>query len=403
EFDDAQVWISTSKDLSDAKAFDAEATKVTNQYAERTKDGFYIYADVEKDDEGNPVEDDKGEPIINGYYTDEEKKGPEWMSGAEVGHLDLIDVEEHAYKAVAKDLKPDTTYYYQVGSKSGEKSEIGSFKTSGEVGDDFTFVHYTDTQNAYWNENVRNEAAFGADTIKQAIEIADNPDFVMHTGDVVETAQVEDEWIDLFSQSEASWLKQALAVAPGNNDEYGIGDSPLVTEKFNEHINVPITNDNSSGGSYYSYDYNGVHFVVANTNDNKESEDNPDQKALGKEQLAWIEEDIKQARENGAKWVILSYHKPLYSKSYHSLLDEDVQKVREEFMELIDELDVDLVLQGHDHVISSTKSLKFVPTEENFSNAVIDEAEVVLGEDNVEYYKNPKGTVFVLPNTGGTK
>lgn len=54
------------------------------------------------------------------------KKGPEWMSGAEVGHLDLIDVEEHAYKAVAKDLKPDTTYYYQVGSKSGEKSEIGS-------------------------------------------------------------------------------------------------------------------------------------------------------------------------------------------------------------------------------------------------------------------------------------
>lgn len=75
EFDDAQVWISTSKDLSDAKAFDAEATKVTNQYAERTKDGFYIYADVEKDDEGNPVEDDKGEPIINGYYTDEEKKG----------------------------------------------------------------------------------------------------------------------------------------------------------------------------------------------------------------------------------------------------------------------------------------------------------------------------------------
>lgn len=403
EFDDAQVWISTSKDLSDAKAFDAEATEVTNQYAERTKDGFYIYADVEKDDEGNPVEDDKGEPIINGYYTDEEKKGPEWMSGAEVGHLDLIDVEEHAYKAVAKDLKPDTTYYYQVGSKSGEKSEIGSFKTSGEAGDDFTFVHYTDTQNAYWNENVRNEAAFGADTIKQAIEIADNPDFVMHTGDVVETAQVEDEWIDLFSQSEASWLKQALAVAPGNHDEYGIGDSPLVTEKFNEHINVPITNDNSSGGSYYSYDYNGVHFVVANTNDNKESEDNPDQKALGKEQLAWIEEDIKQARENGAKWVILSYHKPLYSKSYHSLLDEDVQKVREEFMELIDELDVDLVLQGHDHVISSTKSLKFVPTEENFSNAVIDEAEVVLGEDNVEYYKNPKGTVFVLPNTGGTK
>lgn len=402
EFNDAHVWISTSEDLSDATSFTAEATEVKNQYAERTEDGFYIYADIEKGDEGNPVEDDNGEPIINGYYTDEEKEGPKWMSGSEVGHLDLIDLNEYVYKVVATDLKPDTTYYYQVGSESGKKSEIGSFKTSGEIGEDFTFVHYTDTQNAYWNENVRNEAAFGADTIKQAIEIG-NPDLVMHTGDVVETGQVEDEWVDLFSQSEKHWLKQPLAVASGNHDEYGLRYSTLFTEKFNEHINVPITNGNSSGGSYYSYDYNGVHFVVANTNDNKESKDNPGQKALGKEQIAWIEEDIKQARKNGAQWVILSYHKPLFSKSYHSLLDEDVQKVREEFMQLIDDLDVDLVLQGHDHVISSTKSLNFVPTEENFSNAVIDEAEVVLGEDNVEYYKNPKGTVFVLPNTGGTK
>ena len=100
------------------------------------------------------------------------------------------------------------------------------------------------------------------------------------------------------------------------------GNGP-VTEKFNEHINVPAANNKISGGSYYSFDYNGVHFVVANTNDNK----NSDGKALGDEQLAWIKEDIKRARANGAKWVILSYHKPLFSKSYHSLQDEDVQKV----------------------------------------------------------------------------
>lgn len=403
KFKDAKVWISESEDMSNAISFSAEATEVTNQYAERTEEGYYIYADVEKDDEGNLVEDENGNPIINGYYTDEGKAGPEWMSGADVGYLELIDVKEYSYKAVASDLKPNTSYYYQVGSKSGEKSEVGKFSTSGEAGDAFTFVHYTDTQNAYWNENVRNEAAFGADTIKHAIEVAGNPDFVVHTGDLVEIAEVEDEWVDLFSQSEAHWLKQPLAVAPGNHDEYGIRYYPLVTEKFNEHINVPITNGNSSGGSYYSYDYNGVHFVIANTNDNKKSKDNPEEKALGKEQLAWIKEDVKQARKNGAKWVILAYHKPLFSKSYHSLLDEDVQKVREEFMQLIDELDIDLVLQGHDHVVSRTKALNFVPSKESFSNAVIDEAEIVIGDDHVEYYKNPEGTVFVLPNTGGTK
>lgn len=403
KFDDAKVWVSTSEDLSDPLIFDPEVAEVTNQYAERTEDGYYIYADLEKDDEGDPVEGEDGEPIINGYYTDENVSGPEWTSGDAVGSLDLVDVTEYSYKALATDLEPNTTYYYQVGSDSGEKSEIGTFNTSGEVGDEFTFVQYTDTQNAYWNEHVFNEAAYGADTIKQALEVAD-ADFVLHTGDVVETAEVEDEWVDIFSQSEESWLQQPLVVAPGNHDEYALnyGDSQL-TEKFNEHINVPVTDEKVDGGSYYSLDYNGVHVVVANTNDNKESEDNPEGKAIGTEQLAWIEEDIKQARENGAQWVVLTYHKPLYSKSYHSLQDEDVQKVREEFMQMIDELDVDLALQGHDHVISRTKSLNFTPTEENFSNATIDQAEVVLGEDNVEYYKNPSGTVFVLPNTGGTK
>lgn len=403
KFDDAKVWVSTSEDLSDPLIFDSEVAEVTNQYAERTEDGYYIYADLEKDDEGDPVEGENGEPVVNGYYTDENVSGPEWTSGDEVGSLDLVDVTEYSYKALATDLEPNTTYYYQVGSNSGEKSEIGTFNTSGEVGDEFTFIQYTDTQNAYWNEHAFNEAAYGADTIKQALEVAD-ADFVLHTGDVVETAEVEDEWVDIFSQSEESWLQQPLVVAPGNHDEYALnyGDSQL-TEKFNEHINVPVTDEKVDGGSYYSLDYNGVHVVVANTNDNKESEDNPEGKAIGTEQLAWIEEDIKQARENGAQWVVLTYHKPLYSKSYHSLQDEDVQKVREEFMQMIDELDVDLALQGHDHVISRTKSLNFTPTEENFSNATIDQAEVVLGEDNVEYYKNPSGTVFVLPNTGGTK
>lgn len=286
QFDDAKVWVSTAEDLSDALIFEAENTEVTNRYAERTEDGFYIYADVEKDEDGNPVEDENGEPVVNGYYTDENQSGPEWTGGDAVGSLDLIDVTEYSYKALATELEPNTTYYYQVGSETGEKSEIGTFNTAGEAGDEFTFVQYTDTQNAYWNENVQNEAAYGADTLEQALEVSE-ADFVLHTGDVVETAEVEDEWVDIFSQSQESWMQQPLAVAPGNHDEYALeyGD-PQLTEKFNEHINVPVTNDQVNGGSYYSFDYNGVHFVVANTNDNKESEDNPEGKAIGEEQLA---------------------------------------------------------------------------------------------------------------------
>lgn len=402
-FEDAKVWVSKSGNFDDTLEFDAEASEVTSSYGERDENGNYIFGEVKEDKEGEPVEDDNGEPVINGYYTDQQAHGAEWMSG-DYGHIELTDVTEYSYKAQAADLEPNSTYSYKVGSESGEVSEIGTFKTSGEAGDPFKFVHYTDTQNAFWNENVRNEAAFGANTLMNALETAGDADFVLHTGDVVETAEVEDEWLDLFSQSQPYFMQSAMAVASGNHDEYALnyGDDPL-TEKFNEHVNVPAENDEIDGGSYYSFDYNGVHFVTLNTNDNKESDDNPEGKAIGEEQMQWISEDVEAARENGAEWIVLNYHKPLYSKSYHSLQDEDVQKVREELTALIDELDIDLALQGHDHVISRTHSLTHVPTEENFSNAEVEDVETFVGEDGVEYMEDPDGTVYVLPNTGGTK
>lgn len=408
KFEDAKVLVSTSEDMSDPVEFEAEVTEVTNRYGERDENGFFIFADVEYDEEGVVVEDENGEPKINGYYTDEKASGPEWTSGDAVGQLELVDVVEYSYKAEASELEPATTYYYQVGSESGEMSEVGQFTTAAGEDEAFTFIQYTDTQNAYWNEHVRNEATFGADTIANAVEEvgADEVDFILHTGDFVETAEVEDEWLDIIEQSKETHLNFPFVSAAGNHDEYALGvfgeyPDPVIT-KFNEHVNVEAENEAISGGSYYSFDYNNVHFTVLNSNDNKESDDNAEGKAFGQEQLDWAKADIEEARKNGAEWVILAYHKPIFSKSYHSLQDSDVQAVREEFMEIIDDLDVDLALQGHDHVLSATYPLNFVPTDENFSNGVVAEAET-KEIDGVDHYVNPEATVFVLPNTGGTK
>lgn len=403
KFKDSKVWVSESKDFSDAKSFDAKPKKVDSKYLERDKDGNIIYKDVAKDDEGEPIEKN-GKPKVNGYYTDENAGGPEWTSGDKHGKTDLIKEKEYTYKAQAKDLKPNTQYYYKVGSESGKKSEIGKFKTSGDKGDPFSFVQYTDTQNAFWNENVRNEAAFGADTLKNAIQTAGDPNFALHTGDFVETAEVEDEWKDLYKQSRPSFMSLPVAAAPGNHDEYALNEEDeKLLNKFNEHMNVPKENDAVNGGSYYSFDYNGAHMVVANTNDNKKSKDNPDEKAIGDEQMEWIKKDIKQARDNGAKWVVLNLHKPMYSKSYHALSDEDVKKVRDELTKEIDDLDVDLVLQGHDHVLSRTHPLEHTSTKNSFVNAKKEDTEQFVGEDGVKYYDDPEGSVYVLPNTGGTK
>lgn len=396
--EDAYVWVSQSKTMDQPVSFKAQNKVVESHYIERDKNGFLIFAKVKTDE-------NKKQSIV-GYFTDEGKVGESFNPSKELGDdkglsykVEVQKVKEASYKALATGLKPNTQYYYQLGSSKGQKSEVGQFKTSGSAGDAFKFVHYTDTQNAYWNEHARNEAAYGASTLQKALETAEDASFVVHTGDVVEIAEVEDEWVDLFSQSQRSLLMSPLAPASGNHDEYGLNTGENFPEAFNNHFNVPAAQGKIDGGSYYSYDYNGVHFVVANSNDYK----NADKKALGKEQLDWIRKDVEQARKNGAQWVVLQYHKPLFSKSYHSLSDEDVQNVREDFMKLIDDLDIDVAMQGHDHVLSVTKSLKYASKSESFANAKIDYANMITGADQVEYYDNPKGTVFILPNTGGTK
>lgn len=404
QFKDAKVWVSKSPDMKNAKAFDAKSQKVNSKYLERDHHGNIIFADVKKDDDGHPVKDKNGKKSINGYYTDAHVSGPEWTSGDQHGEPHLKPVDEYTYKAKATGLDKNTTYYYQVGSKHGAKSPIGQFKTSGNSGDPFKFVQYTDTQNAYWNEHVRNEAQFGADTLKQAIHTAGNPDFALHTGDYIETSEVEDEWSDLYDRSRPYFMSQPLATASGNHDETPLDeDGDKILGNFNKHMNVPKANHAVNGGSYYSFDYNGAHMVVANTNDNKKSKDNPDGKAIGKTQMNWIKNDIKKARKNGAKWVILNLHKPMYSKSYHALKDEDINKLRNELTKEIDDLDVDLVLQGHDHVLARTKVLQHTSTRNSFVNAKKEDVKQVVGKDHVKYYDNPKGSVYILPNTGGTK
>lgn len=359
-----QVWVSTSKDMKNAKTFEAEAKQVDSQYIERDKTGHFIFADVEKNDEGEPVKDKNGKEKINGYYTDANVSGPEWTSGDQHGKASLKNEKEYVYKAHAKDLKPNTQYYYKVGSKKGKQSQVGQFKTGGSAKDPFKFVQYTDTQNAYWNEHVRNEAQFGANTIAEAIKTAGNPDFALHTGDFVENSQTEDEWNDIYDKSRPSFMSLPIAAAAGNHDEYPFNeDDKKLLDRFNRHVNVPKANNAVNGGSYYSFDYNNAHMVVANTNDNKKSKDNPDEKAIGKEQMKWIKQDIKKARKNGSKWIILNLHKPMYSKSYHALTDEDIKKVRKELTKEIDDLDVDLVLQGHDHVLARTKVLQHTSTK----------------------------------------
>ena len=348
---DSYALVSKSPDMTNATKYEAVPQAVYSKFIEREEDGQF------------------------GYYYDNRY--------------------EYIYKANAYDLEPDTTYYYQVGSDAEGfyLSPIGTFKTAGNKGEDFSFIHVTDTQNWYGNQFGMDEAWYGASTLEEALKIYPDIDYIAHTGDIVEISESEDEWVDILEQSKKSLMSKMLVPASGNHDELSFDDGYSRPKDFNRHFNVPVTNNAIDGGSYYSYDYNGVHFIVANTNDYKD-----DGKMIGPAQREWIKDDVKKARENGAEWIILAYHKPLYSKSYHSLSDKDVLAIKQEMMEFIDEYDIDLCMQGHDHVLARTKSLKYTP-DNPFYGYIADNG--VNGENKL--YKDTEGTIFVLPNMAGTK
>ncbi|MFP3381508.1 metallophosphoesterase, partial [Bacillus sp. SIMBA_069] len=69
-------------------------------------------------------------------------------------------------------------------------------------------------------------------------------------------------------------------------------------------------------------------------------------------QIEWLKEDVKAAKANGSKWVIVNIHKGPYTTSNHATDDDimDPNGVRNQVAPLMAELDIDFVLQGHDHI-----------------------------------------------------
>ena len=135
-----------------------------------------------------------------------------------------------------------------------------------------------------------------------------------------------------------------------------VGNHEANSHAFWQHFMLEKTNGHKETGLYYSYDYGNVHFVCLDTN--KTNEDNTSY--IDDEQLSWLESDLKAAKENGADWIIVNMHRGLYTVGEHAdnekFAGEDGARIR--VGSIFEKYGVNLVVQGHDHCPSVTKSLK---------------------------------------------
>lgn len=400
------IW-EDGQSIDDAVEVDPEIVEIDDAfYIQQTEDGHYVYAIVWDEEEDEPMTDDDdpwfaadNPDQVVGYFTDEAFTSDNllWLDKGFDNYslaLPYPAFSETAYKATATDLIPGTVYHYAVGNKDGELSEEATFTTAAEGQEDFTFIHYTDTQNAFSSENQRSEANISKSTLEAAVANpeAEDAKFAVHTGDVVNDDWNDTEWnMTLDALTPVSSLMPHLFVT-GNHDN----------DNFLTHLNTENEVEGMESGAAYSTRYNNVQFIVLNTEQANESEDDMAPSIL-EDQMNWFKEELQaanDAKESGEiDWIIVNYHRPLFSSSYHSLEDEEVQVGRDELMSVLDEYNVDVVFNGHDHNLTVTHALKH--NSEEFGNAEVATAGETDGDSTT--FTSPEGTVFFVPNTAGTK
>ena len=159
-----------------------------------------------------------------------------------------------------------------------------------------------------------------------------NPDFLLSAGDQVNTASNETQYAGYLNSVFTS-LPSATSI--GNHDSSSVA--------YNEHFNLPNESADkgvTNAGSDYWFVYENTLFVDINSNNRSTAE-----------HKAFIQEAI-DANPN-VKWKTVVFHHSIYSTASH-VNDSDIITRREELPQVFTDLDIDVVLMGHDHVYTRT-------------------------------------------------
>lgn len=212
------------------------------------------------------------------------------------------------------ELKPYTDYFYRV-----EKGKVAKFRTAADSNQtDFRFVVYGDTR--------------GGDTVHRAIVkrvVVIAPDFVLHTGDLVESGLHTSEWNNFFKIETPLLSTTPFYPTLGNHEDYA------PEHQNNHYLEVFHLPGNEL---WYAFDYGNARFICLKADANPVNIWFPDD-----EQLSWLEEQLEA---NDAPWLFVFFHVGLFTSRSEGFLELGM---RERLVPLFEEYEVDAVFMGHHH------------------------------------------------------
>ena len=115
---------------------------------------------------------------------------------------------------------------------------------------------------------------------------------------------------------------------------------------------------------------------------------------IDKNQYRFVLNDLEKANKNkNIDWIIVLFHKPMYS-SISKQFEEYI--IRDKYQNIFDKYNVDLVIQGHNHIYTRTFPLSLNPS--NIAEPIIDK---ISNKTNNNTFTNPNGTIFLVVGVGG--
>jgi hypothetical protein len=273
-----------------------------------------------------------------------------------------------------------------------------------------------------------------------------NPELVLVPGDL-SYKKTANCWFDM-----TKGLDSKIKIAIGNHEAYE-EEGPI-----GEILKKSIMDHYGLDKSYYSFDYRNVHVLVLDTqlelsvdtlqaaaiiNDTsikikEEDKDKPNHKKenpllerystidikefieknsinvkdpsleklekknaqvpdieVDKGQYQFVLDDLKKTNENkNIEWIFVIFHKPMYS-SISKQLEEYI--MRDKYQQIFEKYNVDLIIQGHNHIYSRTLPLLF--NSQQISEPILDQN--IASSNNNTTFNQPKGIVYLVVGTGG--
>ncbi len=231
------------------------------------------------------------------------------------------------HTVIFKDLTAGKKYAYRVGDGTNW-SEWFHFEMTAATNEPFSFIYFGDAQN-----NIR---SMWSRVIREAYSDAPKAAFLLHAGDLINTAEADAEWGEWCGAG--AWVNAMMpnVAIPGNHEQGKDEDGKRrLSHHWRPQFEFPLNGPAGLEETCFTLVYHNVLVVGLDSN--------RDQKI----QAEWLD---KVLSENKAQWVVCSFHHPIFSTAK----DRDNPELRAMWKPIFDKYKVDLVLQGHDHSYGRT-------------------------------------------------